>query len=316
MLIITIKQAYSMLSNAQRKQWLIVFGAAAISSAVELFSATQIVRFAKALNDSTVEISLCVLVGSAFLVKNAFSVVEIYWQNKILTGMSHSFKDKILRHYVFADSHEKFVRADMSYFTQIISNDIDNMFYWGFNSMALAFSELIVFGAFFCLIIYYNWMAAIGLGVLGAIAYMVLFKWLSPLISKWGKNMQEARSVAVSELTQIFDAFTSIIMFGMGNRFINEYNVASKQACNMQAKLGTIRMLPRLVLESLVMSCFIIGIIVLCMYDMITTELCGLLGGFVYIGLRMASAAARVMSSISSFEAVAPSINRLWRELQ
>jgi len=77
----------------------------------------------------------------------------------------------------------------------------------------------------------------------------------------------------------------------------------------------TIRGMPKIILETLFMCCLMIVIIFLCLNDKVTPELCGTLGGFVYMGLRMASSAARIISAKGSFESVAPSVNRLYSEL-
>lgn len=308
-------KAYQLLDTEQRKQWLTIIAMSVVTATLELMAAKYIVGFAQMLNDGYVNVSLTLMMGAAFMVKNAFAALESRWQNNTLADMSFSLKDRLLNNYVYADNHEKFIRTDSSQFVAIVNNDVDFVFFSGYTPIAMMISELLVLGLMYALIFYYSIAAGVAIGILGLVAFGLLYGLITPLMRKYGATLAEAKKAAVADLSQIFDALTSIVIFGLGDRFIAEYNAASSKSCMLQAKLTTIRSMPRVILETLFMACFVGAIIGLHLFQMVSTELCGMLVGIVYIGLRMASAAARIISGISSFNAVGANINRLWGEM-
>lgn len=308
-------KAYQLLDTEQRKQWLGILAMSVITALLELVAAKYIVGFAQMLNDGHVNIILTLMMGTAFMVKNAFAALESRWQNNALADMSFSLKNRLLNSYVYADNHEKFIRADSSQFVQIVNNDVDFVFFSGYTPIAFMLSEALILGLFYGLVFYYSIAAGIAVGVLGLVAFALLYGLITPLMRKYGSTLAEAKKAAVSDLSQIFDALTSIVIFGLGDRFIAEYNAASSRSCMLQAKLTTIRSMPRVILETLFMGCFVIALVALSYFQLLTPKLCGMFVGLVYIGLRMASAAGRIISGISSFNAVGANIERLHAEL-
>lgn len=321
-----------LLCREDKIKWLIIVGFSLVSSLFEIITASLIVIFAQVLNEPNegmyylkklgihgnlshgrMIFYIAIAVGVIYLFKNLIASIEVFYQNFTIQKMNYLFKNKLLYKYAEAD-YAHYLTRNSSLGLAVVGGDCEQMFSSGMLAIAVIISESVVFCSLIAMIVYMNPSLALAIGILGAILGTLTTKFLMPKFYRWGKKLQETSLLSAQNLMQFFHGFKEIILLGKRDAFINAYQFYSKQKSQVQALQTASNNLPRLVIETLFISVFVITIAILCFDHESPAQIVGILGGYLYAGFRLMPGLNRIINQINVFKGIIPSIERVFGE--
>lgn len=322
----------TLLTSREKFKWLTIIIFALTNSVLELLTAVVIVIFAQVLNlpeagtkylvmmgletdigANKILLYAAIMVGSVYLLKNLFAAGEVFHQNFAIQKMNSSFKNKLL--YKYSELHYGFyLTRNSSFPSNVISGDTEMMFSSGMAAIAIILTEAIVFLTLISLIIYMNpALALIIFLVFGAISLFII-KFVLPHFYEFGRSLQVSAVHNAQHLSQFFHAFKEIVLIGKKTFFIEAYKVHSEKKSQIQALQTSFNAMPRIVIEILFIGAFVGTISYFCFSQEGTTEMMGVLGGYLYAGFRLMPSLNRIISQLNIFKSVIPSIERVFEE--
>lgn len=321
---------FEILPRADRRRlFMIVLFAVAVSG-LELLTAGTLVVLAQVLNKPDVAtthlswlpfslsaaeavVFFSVLCAGIYLVKNAVSAAQIFYQNFVIQTLCFDFKGYLLRKYARMD-YGFYLTRNSSYNMAVIAGDVENMFSGGVLSLCLILTELVVFIGLCGLLIYMNPALTILLfafvGGLSAVSVFVLL----PAYHRWGLQMQDSRVQLNQNLLQFFHAFKESILFGQQDYFIQSYARHSYKNSRLQALQSSINMVPRIGLEVVFVVLFVAAIVFMSLQMNTPQQMMGALGGYLYAGFRMMPGLNRILWNLNNYKLCIPNIERVYEE--
>lgn len=322
------------LTPKEKKKWLGMVSFALSVSLLEVMAASTVIIFAEILNKpergkyylSYLNIGqewpyqkliffATVLCAFVFLIKNSIASFEVFFQNYTIQKMNFDFKERLLRTYSNLD-YNFYLTRNSSFGTSVVGGDAEFIFSIGMVALANILSESIVF---ICLIIMitiinpslffilFGLSLAIGMGVA---------RFCMPLFYKWGTVLQESRLLSSQHLSQFFHSYKEIILLNKCMNFIKTYLQYSKKTCHIQAFSMATNSLPRLIIELIFVSLFVVVVGYICFKQNNPEALMGVLGGYLYVGFRLMPGLNRIISQLNSFKSTIPNINRVFDEIR
>lgn len=313
----------------RRRLFMIVLFAVAVSG-LELLTTGTLVVLAQVLNKPDVVVAylswfpfsfstaeavvfFSVLCAGIYLVKNAVSAAQIFYQNFVIKTLCFEFKVYLLRKYAHMD-YGFYLTRNSSYNMEVIAGDLENMFSGGVLSLCLILTELVVFVGVCGLLIYMNPALTILLftfvGGLSAVSVFVLL----PAYHRWGLQMQDSRVQLNQNLLQFFHAFKESILFGQQDYFIESYARHSYKNSRLQALQSSINMVPRIGLEVVFVMLFVAAIVFMSLQMNTPQQMMGALGGYLYAGFRMMPGLNRILWNLNNYKLCIPNIDRVYEE--
>ncbi|MEN8237074.1 MAG: ABC transporter ATP-binding protein [Pseudomonadota bacterium] len=323
---------YALLSPKEKKQCILLGVFALVISFFEIITASVVAVFAQVLNDPeagvrylkkvgiTGELSpssavfyITIACGLIYLVKNLFAAIEVFFQNFTIQRMSYNFKNKLLHRFAEMD-YGVYLTRNSSYGLSVVNGDTDQVFSTGMIALASVLSEGVIFTCLVGMIIWVNPPLALIIFSIGAILVFGIAKGLLPLFYRWGQRLQEASLKCHHYLLQFFHAFKEIILLGKKHSFIDAYQEHARHQSRIQALQTATNHLPRLAIELLFVSLFVISISYMCLKNDSPQQMMGTLGVYLYAGFRLMPGLNRVIGQLNSFKAVIPNIERVYKE--
>lgn len=306
---------------------------ASITSVLEVFTAYLVVIFAQMLSQPelgskyiggmlglNIELSprylilySAIILGVVYFIKNLVSTVEVFYQNFSVQKVHYYFKNRLLYHYAEAD-YGTYLTRNSSFGSAVVSGDVENVFSSGMISLAGILSEGLVFVCVISMVILMNWSLAFYTFGIGALLMMLVSKVLLPKFYNFGQRLQESNLNSGQHLGQFFHAFKEIVLFGKREAFINAYQQHALKKLKIQAIKTAINSLPRMVIEVLFVGLFVFAIVLLCLEHENPYQMIGLLGGYLYAGFRLMPGLSRIISHLTIFKSIIPSIERVYQE--
>ena len=327
-----VQKLRELLTREEKIKWLGIAGLALAVSILEVVTASAIVVFAQVLNDPSVGqkyfqkigitenlspgktvFYVAIAVGVIYLVKNLIAATEVFFQNFSIQKMCHEFKNKLLHRYAKADYG--FYLTRNSYFgIQLIGGDVEQTFSNGLTPLVGIISESIIFIFLISFITYLN--PSLALVVFSAVLMtsIVFSKKLLPKFYNWGIELQSSGLEAGQSLMHFFHAFKEISLHGKIDFFIRKHQESSIKKARIQAIQFTGNALPKIILEFLFVSIFVVSICYLCLTKESPMSMIGILAGYLYIGFRLMPGLNRIIGYSNMLKSSIPFISRVYEE--
>ncbi len=327
-----IQKLRLLLSREEKLKWFGIVAFALGSSLLEVFTASIIIMFAQVLNQPelgqkyliklgfSTDLSpfrvvsyVSIVVGLIYLIKNILAAIEAFYQNFAIQKMNCHFKNKLLYRYAEID-YGFYLTRNSSFYTQILSGDVELIFSSGITSLAIILSEGIIFIGLIGLVIALNPSLAFVIFGIGGIVGFAIIKGALPRFYRLGQKFQEALLYSSQNLTQFFHGFKEIVLLGKREPFINAYQYYSLKKSHTQATQSAFNSLPRMVIEVLFVGLFVTTISMLCLERESPLHMIGILSGYLYVGFRLMPGLNRIINQLNLFKSIMPAIERVYVE--
>ncbi len=324
-----IRKIRAMTSRKEKVEWLIIAACATFSSILEVCAALSVACFVQVVNNPSrvfhyfhrwgYELSIttdqlmivsCVLCAGVYLLKNAFSGWEVYYQSYSVQRMSYRFRAKLLHEYSNY-CYQRYLAKGAVKHLQIFSSDIDQMFTNAVSPLASCLSELMVMIFLIGFLFYMNVKIALGVFVMTSIVVLLFFHFFMPLFYSLGSQLQEVGIERSKVLHHFFHGFKEVVIRGTNDAFIKEYGTHDGKHIHIVTRQNTFQAVPRLILECIFMLTFVGVVWGMVMMHQSADRIVAVLGGYLYIGFRLMPGVNRVINFVSQIKMAIPCVNRV-----
>ncbi len=200
------------------------------------------------------------LIAGIIIIKNIYSILIIYWQNKTMSEWGLEIKEKMLTLFLYAPYEADLQRGDNRIIDQITKNVDEVIKYFVFKVISFisnTFVIICIFAILIFLLPLYTLLAILFFSVAGSLQNGFFTRWsLSLGVKKLNLTNGSYNSV-INSLSCIKD----IKINGCQKFFYNFYDDISKKMIPFDEKINLIPLIPQYVIEII----FIFTMIILCL---------------------------------------------------
>ena len=200
----------------------------------------------------------CLLAG-IIIIKNIYSILIIYWQNKIISNWGLDIKEKMLKLYLYSP-YEADLKNGKTNTMQTITTNVDGvMQYYIFKIISFisnTFVIILIFSILIFMLPLYTILAILFFSVAGTFQSSLFRKWADKLATEKYKLVQGPYDSVISSLSNIKD----IKVNNCQNQFFNVFAKISRNLIPYNEKISLIPMMPQYIIEII----FIFTMIILC----------------------------------------------------
>lgn len=231
-----------------------------------------------------------------FVLKNL-----IYLQNNFSYKLFTDISKNIFKKYLY-NNFAFHLNKNSSELIRNVQSEA-NLFSFGiiFPTVRLL-SEILTFSFICVALIVYDWQASVITIVLMSSVGFFLLKITNKRLKKWGAKRQFHASLALKQLQQSFSSIKEIILNGLENVFLDGYHYQNKENAEAGKNKDTITQLPRLIMELVGVTTFLILIIFLLNSGKSISETFVIIGVFFFAATRLLPSISRIAQSVQSIK--------------
>lgn len=199
------------------------------------------------------------LIAGIIVIKNIYSILIQYWENKMTSQWGLEIKEKILEFFLYAPYEADLQRGNTSVINLVLKNIDDIMLY--FVSKVIAFISntfviILIFSILIFLLPMFTLLAIFFFAIAGSIQAGVFRNWTTKLSIKKLQLTNGPYSSVINNLSCIKD----IKINGCQKYFYNMYDNISQKMIPFTERINLIPLLPQYIIEII----FIFTMIILC----------------------------------------------------
>jgi ATP-binding cassette, subfamily B, bacterial PglK len=204
-------------------------------------------------------VGLCLF--AAFIIRAVATAIFTRWLYQFAQQKFQTIAGSVFSHYMVS-SFQDYLKWNSAAVLKMVTND---PFHVGVvvSSLLLACAELCVVGAMYGMLLWVNWKVTLGITLLLA---LVAALFLNSFLSKI-KAYGEQNGIFLRQLTQVFNEgfgnFKMIRLTHVEKLFTDRFDVASQSFSQAHAHYSILQAMPRLVLETVMMSSLVGGTLLL-----------------------------------------------------
>ena len=275
---------------------------------------TQHFNFFNDLSKENILVVLLILLGLSYFLKFFISRHLIYKQNEISHKLNTDMSRALFKKYLY----KKYIFHIKNHSSKLIRNTQSevNIFTFGvvFNLIRL-FCEILLFISICIALLFYEFEASILMIFLFSFVGYFLLKFTNDKLKKWGLVRQIHSSLLLKQLQHGFASIKEIIMNNLEEIFINKYHHEILQSAKAGRNRDTITQLPRLILELIGISSFIILIIFFLKKGGEVSEIFVIVGVFFFAASKLLPSVSKIVQSIQNIKFNSHAVDLIYNEL-
>tara|TARA_B110000259_G_scaffold188326_1_gene246498 strand:- start:1335 stop:3083 length:1749 start_codon:yes stop_codon:yes gene_type:complete len=238
----------------------------------------------------------------------------IYMQNEF----SHRLFTNISRNFFKSYLYKNFTFHLSKNSSELIRNiqSEANLFSFGVVfPLVRLLSEILIFISICVTLIIYEWQASIITIVLMTSTGYLCLSFTNNKLKKWGEERQFHSALTLKQLQQSFSSIREIILNNLENIFLDKYHYHNLKNAEAGRNRDTITQLPRLILELIGVSTFLILIFFLLNAGKNISETFIIIGIFFFASTRLLPSISKIAQSIQSIKFNSAVIDLIYYEL-
>lgn len=245
-----------------------------------------------------------------FFILKKLIYVQNEFSHKLFTNISKNiFKNYLNKNFVFH------LNKNSSELIRNIQSEA-NLFSFGVVFPVIRFlSEVLIFIPICIVLIIYEWKASlITILLMSSIGY-ILLKLTNEKLKEWGKKRQFHSAHILKQLRQSFTSIREIILNNLEEVFLNKYHFHNLENAKAGRHKDTITQLPRLILELIGVTVFLILIIFLLNMGKEISEIFVIIGVFFFASTKLLPSISKITQSVQSIKFNSAVVDLVYREL-
>ncbi len=261
-----------------------------------------------------VALTLLLGFGGFFIIKTVAIFLMVHVTNETSAGMMARFMTRVFRRYL-----------RRPYLTHLVGKSSEMMYNTVLNCLR-AFESLRVllnimlegFMAFATglLLFFVQPLAAISIGILFVIVGYIFYRIAGPIMQRWGSVMIRTEQDLIDTSVQAFHSLESIKIHHCEQYFEDVFSRLARTDNYYRSRSSTFQHVPRLVVESLMIVGFVIGILTLLSIGQDFNDLLPVIGLFLMAFLRLMPSLNRILQYVAELRHREPAIDLLYNELR
>jgi ABC-type multidrug transport system fused ATPase/permease subunit len=332
----TVSKLLLLFNKREKKKLLIIFGMMIIAALFETLGIGLIVPFVGILTNPeviqeqpvlsylydlfnfesvTAFIIFAVLALLAvFVLKNLYLLLFNYIQFRVILNQQVKlskdlFKEYLTKPYTF---HLQRNTADL---LRNVNGEIPNVFQGIIMSSFQLFTEILVVICILTLLLITAPLATIIASVLLVGSVILFFTFLRKKISALGKEQQKVSGTMIKWVNQGLGASKEVKVSGKEGFFINSYTSQSQIKANNSRYMKMLELIPRLFIETLLVSIVLITMLVIVFQGTGTSQLISTMALFAMAAFRLMPSITRVVSLITTIRYNQPALTVVYDDL-
>ncbi len=232
------------------------------------------------------------------------------FSHKLFTDISRKFfKNYLYKNFIFH------IKNNSSKLIRNIQGEA-NLFSFGVVfPLVRFFTELIVFISICIVLIIFNTKTSILTIIFFSLVGFFLLKRTTYKLKYWGNVRQFHSSQTLRHLQQGFKSIREIIINGLENIFLEKFHYHNLENAKAGKNKDTITQMPRLILELIGISTFIILILFLLSSGQNISEVFVIVGVFFFASIRLLPAVSKIVQSVQAIKFNSTVIDLVYDEL-
>ena len=229
--------------------------------------------------------------------------------------MFTNISKKIFKNYLFKNFSFHLNKNSSELIRNIQSEA--NLFSFGVVFPVVKFlSEILIFLSICVVLIIYEWQASIITILFMSIIGFILLRLTNEKLKKWGKKRQFHSALTLKQLQQSFLSIREIILNNLEKIFVEKYDFHNLENAKAGRNKDTITQLPRLILELIGVTVFLILIIFLLNRGKEISEIFVIIGVFFFASTRLLPSISKIAQSVQSIKFNSAVVDLIFKELK
>lgn len=257
---------------------------------------------------------LLILLIFVYFLKFFLLKTLIYKQNDLSHRLFTNISRKIFKNYLY-ENFEFHLKKNSSELIRNIQGE-SNLFSFGIIfPLVRLLSEILIFFAICTLLIVYDWQSSIITIVLMSSVGFFLLKFTNKKLKQWGKKRQLHSELVLKQLQQSFSGIKEIILNNLEKIFLDKFHYHNLENAIAGRNKDTTVQLPRLILELVGVTTFIILTIFLLSAGKTISETFVTIGVFFFAATRLLPSISKIAQSVQTIKFNAVVVDLIYSEL-
>ena len=258
---------------------------------------------------------LLILLIFVYFLKFFLLKTLIYKQNDLSHRLFTNISRKIFKNYLY-ENFEFHLKKNSSELIRNIQGE-SNLFSFGIIfPLVRLLSEILIFFAICTLLIVYDWQSSIITIVLMSSVGFFLLKFTNKKLKQWGKKRQLHSELVLKQLQQSFSGIKEIILNNLEKIFLDKFHYHNLENAIAGRNKDTTVQLPRLILELVGVTTFIILTIFLLSAGKTISETFVTIGVFFFAATRLLPSISKIAQSVQTIKFNAVVVDLIYSELK
>jgi len=238
----------------------------------------------------------------------------IHIQNEFSHKLFTDISKKFFENYLYKKFSFHLIKNSSELIRNILSEA--NIFSFGIIFPLVKFiSEILIFISICIVLIIYDWQASIITIALISLVGYSLIKITNEKLKEWGRKRNFHSAHTLKELQQSFKSIKEIILNGLESVFVEKYHYHNLENAKAGRNKDTVTQLPRLILELVGVSTFLILILVLLNTGKNISETFIIIGVFFFAATRLLPSISSISKSVQSIKYNSVVVDLIYSEL-
>lgn len=331
-----LKKINSVYDRKQKIKFCFLFIGILISGCLELFGISLVLPFINVVMNPSVIVSnnllnkvytslnigsthdflifLALLLIFVYIFKNIYMMVVYYFQYKILFNSQKQMSLMLIKFYL-NQPYSYHLNINTSELVRTITQDTLNCSSFLTNVFFL-FTELIVLILVVCFLFFVNKMMTIALIVLFTFAFFGLFKKLKTKLKSVSLDNQKYHGQMIKWIQQSLGAIKDIKTLAKEQFFVGKYHENLIKFASAQKYFNFLQQVPRLFIETMVVSIILLMIILLLSRGMSALTIVTQIAVFAMASFRLMPSMNRMQVALSAMIYYKPSLDIIYKDLK
>lgn len=257
--------------------------------------------------------SVALLLGT-FVLKNLYLLIFNYAQFRVILNQQVKLSRDLFKEYL-TKPYTFHLQRNTSELLRNINGEVTNVFQGIIMSGFQLFTELLVILCILVLLLVTAPLATIVATVLLGGSVILFFTFLRKKISALGKEQQKVSGTMIKWVNQGLGASKEVKVSGKEGFFINSYTGQSQIRANNSRYMKMLEQIPRLFIETLLVSIVLITMLIIVFQGTGTTQLISTMALFAMAAFRLMPSITRVVSLITTIRYSQPALTVVYDDL-
>ncbi|MBS4198417.1 ABC transporter ATP-binding protein [Bacillus sp. FJAT-49732] len=249
-----------------------------------------------------------------FVVKNLYLLLFNYTQIRIILNQKVKLSRRLFKEYL-TKPYTFHIQRNTAELLRNVNSEVNRVCYGIVISGFQLFTEFLVITFILALLIVTSPLATITASVLLGGSVFLFFKTFRKKISQLGEEQQEVSGKMIKWVNQGLGASKEVKVSGKEDFFINNFTIQSQISANNSRFMGMLEYIPRLFIETLLVSIVLITMLIIVFEGLDTTQLVSTMALFAMAAFRLMPSITKVTSLLTSIRYSKPALTVIYKDL-
>lgn len=251
---------------------------------------------------------------SIFILKNLYLLVFNYVQYRVILNQQVKLSRELFKEYL-TKPYTFHLQRNTSNLLRNVNEEVPKVFQGIILSGFQLLTEGLVITFILILLLFTSPVATITASVLLGVSVLLFFKVFRKKVSHLGKEQQKVSGAIIKWVNQGLGASKEVKVSGKENFFINAYTKQSLIKAINSRYMKMLELVPRLFIETLLVSIVLITMLIIIFQGTDTTQLVSTMALFAMAAFRLMPSINRVVALITTIRYSQPALDVIYEDL-